>query len=278
MTLLSPDGVAAHGWRQAFQVFGCLGLVWAAVFFWWFRDNPRDHKNVNAAELTLLKETQQNPAGHGKVPWAKLLQSHTVLLLWLQYFCFSYGWYFYITWLPTYLQEYRRLSPVESANLAVLPLLFGGIGSLICGFISPRVAQWTGSVRTTRRLMASLGFFGAGIMLLISIRTQDPQAAMIFMGLASFFNDLVMPGAWAACMDIGGRYAGTLAGSMNMMGNVAAFVAPMVGGMILDSTKQATGTSDWNLFLYVMAVVYLLGTIVWPFIDPVTSIDLREAH
>src|SRR5882724_1002318 len=125
--------------------------------------------------------------------------------------------------------------------------------------------------------MASAGFFGAGVMLLISIQTKDPVPAMIFMGFASFFNDLVMPGAWAACMDIGGRYAGTLAGSMNMMGNVAGFVAPMVGGTILESTKQATGVSDWNQFLYVMAVVYLLGTVVWPFIDPVTSIDRREA-
>jgi hypothetical protein len=51
----------------------------------------------------------------------------------------------------------------------------------------------------------------------------------------------------------------------------------MVGGMILESTKQATGTSDWNLFLYSMAVVYLLGTLVWPFIDPVTSIDHAQA-
>jgi MFS transporter, ACS family, glucarate transporter len=175
------------------------------------------------------------------------------------------------------LQEYRQLDAVASANYAILPLFFGGNGSLVCGFLSAKVAQWTGSVKTTRRLMASVGFFGAGVMLLISIQIQDPLPAMIFMGFASFFNDLVMPGAWAACMDIGGRYAGTLAGSMNMMGNVAGFVAPMIGGTILETSRRETGVADWNQFLYVMAAAYLLGTLVWPFIDPVKSIDREEA-
>lgn len=210
--------------------------------------------------------------------WGKMLTNRSVWLLWVQYFLLSFPWYFYITWLPTYLQEHRHLSQGESANFAILPLFFGGCGSLVCGFLSPRIAKITGSVKTTRRVMASIGFFGAGVMLLLSIQMNDPLPGMIMMGFASFFNDLVMPGAWAACMDIGGRYAGTLAGSMNMMGNVAGFVAPMIGGVILETSQQATGTKDWNQFLYVMAIAYLLGTIVWPFIDPVKSIDQAESH
>jgi MFS transporter, ACS family, glucarate transporter len=168
----------------------------------------------------------------------------------------------------------------NTASLAIFPLFFGGCGSLVCGLLSARVARWTGSVKTTRRLMASLGFFGAGTMLLISIQIQDPLPAMIAMGFASFFNDLVMPGAWAACMDVGGRFAGTLAGSMNMMGNVAGFVAPMIGGRMVEATKtaSATNTADYHPFMYVMAVVYLLGTVVWPFIDPVKPIETTERH
>ena len=69
-------------------------------------------------------------------------------------------------------------------------------------------------------------------------------------------------------MDVGGRYAGTLSGSMNMMGNMAGFVAPSLGGYILRETGN-----DWNVFLYVMAGVYLIGTLSWPLIDPVTPID-----
>jgi MFS family permease len=124
----------------------------------------------------------------------------------------------------------------------------------------------------SRRLLACLGFFGAGCFLIVSINTGDVFWAMIAMGMASFCNDLVMPGAWGTCMDVGGKYAGTLSGSMNMMGNMAGFVAPTFGGWLV---KQYGG--DWNPFLYVMAGVYLLGTLCWPLIDPTTPLEsVRE--
>jgi sugar phosphate permease len=255
-------------WRSAFAVFGSLGIVWAFFFYRWYRDNPKDHPSVNAGELALLKGAEKTASGHGDVPWGKLLRSRTVLLLWAQYFLLSFPWYFFITWLPTYLKEGRNLDTATAAKYAVFPLLFGGFGSFVCGLVSNRLAEMTGSVKFTRRALASLGFLGAAVMMVVSIRTSDPLFAMIAMGFASFFNDLVMPGAWGACMDVGGKYAGTVSGSMNMMGNMAGFVAPWFGGVVL----QRTG-GDWNSFLYVMAGAYLLGTVIWPLIDPVTPID-----
>src|SRR4051794_21227492 len=89
-------------WRYAFCLFGALGVVWAVCFYYWFRDNPKDNKSVNEAELELLSENAAASAsGHGNVPWGKLTSSRSVWLLWAQYFCLSYPWYFYITWLPT---------------------------------------------------------------------------------------------------------------------------------------------------------------------------------
>src|SRR2546426_7731312 len=89
-------------WRGAFMLFGGLGVIWAIFFYIWFRDNPKDHKSVNAGELELLAENAKlAEGGHGNVPWGKLTKSRTVWLLWAQYFFLSYPWYFYITWLPT---------------------------------------------------------------------------------------------------------------------------------------------------------------------------------
>lgn len=262
---------AYMSWRWAFVAFGALGIVWAIFFYAWFRDNPSEHKSVNAGELALLAGNENLASGHGDVPWKKLISSRTIWLLWAQYFCLSYPWYFYITWLPTFLKErYPLLSDSERAWLAIFPLLFGGFGSLFCGFISNKVVHWTGSVRRARRLLACLGFFGAAVMLAVSIQVQPAIAVVLAMGMASFFNDLVMPGAWAACMDVGGKYAGTVAGSMNMMGNIAGFVAPVAGGYLL---REFTG--NWNVFLYSMAGMYLLGTFCWPFIDPVTPLEAK---
>lgn len=262
-------------WRYAFAIFGALGLLWAVAFAVWFRDNPADNPRVSKNELILIAETAESASGHGDVPWGKLLRSRTVWLLWLQYFLLSYPWYFYITWLPTYLQSStgRGLSPQAAAGYAVFPLLFGGFGSLFCGMISARVERRLGSVTSARRLLACIGFLGASGFLFVSMHLSDPLWAMLAMGMASFSNDLVMPGAWGTCMDVGGRHAGTLAGSMNMMGNLAGFVAPWFGGYILQQTSD-----DWNILLYVMVGAYLLGVACWPFIDPSTRLERAGAH
>ena len=255
-------------WHYVFLVFGLIGLVWAFFFYRWYRDNPKDHPSVNAAELALLAGAEETASGHGDVPWGKLISRRSVWLLWVQYFLVSFPWYFYITWLPTWLQEDRGLSMQQSANYAILPLLFGGFGSLTCGFISKHVSIWIGSVDKARRLLGTLGFAGAASFLLACIHLKDPLLGALAMGMASFCNDLVMPGAWGACMDIGGKYAGTLAGSMNMMGNFAGIVAPTIGGIII----QRTG-GDWDLFLYVMVGAYTLGIVIWPFLNSTHPID-----
>jgi ACS family glucarate transporter-like MFS transporter len=260
-------------WRWAFGCFGCLGLIWGALFWWWFKDKPRDHPGVNAAELAMLKEVEGLGGGHANVPWGKIIRSRTVWLLWLQYFCLTFPWYFFITYLSKYLQEFRHLDETTAAYYAVFPLLFGAFGCLFAGLIASTLARWTGSVTFSRRLLSCTGFAGGAIFLLLSIQIKDPLWAVLTLAMASFSNDLNMPGAWGSCMDIGGKYAGTIAGSMNMMGNLAGFAAPAIGGIILQRTH-----GNYNVFMYVMAVAYVIGFFAWPFIDPVTPIDQEPQH
>jgi nitrate/nitrite transporter NarK len=192
------------------------------------------------------------------------------MLCW-QYFCLSYGWYFYITWLPTYLKEARGLTLTGGAILSTLPLFLGGCGSFLCGMLYPYLNRWTGDVGKSRRLVACTGFAGATGFLILSSYLQDATFAMIAMGMASFSNDLVMPGAWAACMDVGGKYAGTVSGTMNMMGNLGGVVSPLVVAYILTNTNN-----NWNLTFYVSAAVYFAGIFFWLGLDPVTPME-REA-
>ncbi|MBL8242504.1 MAG: MFS transporter [Bryobacterales bacterium] len=254
-------------WRSAFVVFGLIGVVWAIAFYRWFRDNPAEHPSVNKAELAIICASAEKAESHGDVPWGKLASRGSVWGLWLQYFLLSYPWYFYITWLPTYLQEHWKVSGAELGFLGGFPLFFGGLGAIVSGFVSPLLAKRLNSTKSARRFVATAGFAGAAVMMFSVTLTGSPLAAMIAMGMASFCNDLVMPNAWGACMDVGGKYAGTLSGSMNMMGNLAGMVAPVIAPQILIYTN-----SDWNQVLAVMAGVYLCGAFVWPFIDPVTPL------
>ena len=256
-------------WRTAFGIFGILGVVWAVFFFRWFRDNPSDNPKVNAGELRLLKSAVHGSA-HGNIPWGKFVRSPQVWLLCAQYFCLSYSWYFYITWLPTYLKEARHFDPSTGgfAILAGLPLFLGGIGSIFSGFIAKPLTRLTGSVTRTRRILAITGFLSASMLLIFSTTLQNPVAAIIAMAFASFCNDLSMPGSWGSCMDVGGHYAGTLSGTMNMMGNAGGALAPVVAGYILKYTHE-----NWNVVIYVAAAVYFLGAFFWLALDPVTPLE-----
>lgn len=252
-------------WRRAFETFGIVGVIWAVAFFTWFRDDPRTHPSVNEAELALMPKHEETAIG-GLTPWRRILGSRSVWLLCLQYACLSYGWYFYVTWLPTYLQEARGTGIKRGALLASLPLLLGGIGSIVSAQIIPRLAQRTG-ILLARRIVAIIGFAGASASIVGFIQIADPVRAMFLLGLAGFFNDFVMPACWAGCMDIGGRHSGTVSGSMNMLGNIGGALSPLAIGYILAFTNN-----NWTLTFYVSSAIYLLGGVCWLFIDARTPL------
>jgi ACS family glucarate transporter-like MFS transporter len=255
-------------WRRAFELFGLLGIVWAVVFYRWFRDDPRTHPSVNEAERALLPHPAETAVAHGATPWARIFFKPSVWLLAAQYTCLAYGWWFYVTWLPTYLREARGTTLKMGALLAGLPLLLGGVGCLISAAIIPRLTLVLGSVSLARRIVAITGFVGASASIFVFTKIHDPIQAMLVLGLAGLFNDFVMPAAWAGCMDVGGRYAGTVAGTMNMMGSVAGALSPVVIGYLLAWTAQ-----DWTLTFYVSAAVYGLGAVCWLFLDAHTPIE-----
>ena len=258
------------GWRHAFEVYGAMGFVWAVVFYRWYRNDPLENPNLNEGERELLRHSAVNATGHGDVPWGKFVTSSRVWLLCAQYFCLSYGWYFYITWLPTYLKEGRHLDLTSMALFGILPLLFGGLGNPASVFVASRLLPRIGSIRQTRRVMAYIGFTGAAAFLILSTRVNDALMAVVAIAMASFCNDLVMPGAWASAMDIGGKHAGSLSGAMNMCGNLGGALCPVVIGYILAWTHH-----DWNLTFYVSAAVYLMGIVCWRFLDPVTPLEVE---
>ena len=257
-------------WRNAFAIFGSLGIVWAAFFYWWFRDDPHDNPRLNEAERELIAGSRKL-AGHAPVPWGKLVSSPRAWLLCLQYFSLSFSWYFYITWLPTYMDEHLKVKLAESVWLNALPLFLGGLGSFFCGQSSKAIARMVGGFGRQRKLMSIIGFIGASGFIYLATQLHDAVVVMFTIGLASFCNDLAMPPSWGAAMDLGGRFAGTLAGSMNMVGNLGGSLAAIV-----IPTTLAYTNNNWNMPLYLASGVYLTGAFLWMALDPVTPLDLGQ--
>jgi sugar phosphate permease len=246
--------VQRQGWRWAFVTLAVLGFLWAGAFFLWFRDDPAQHPDVNAQELELLGEAQALTTQEGEAQWYQSVLKGPVLILLIQYFCFSFVWYFYITWLPTYLHKARHVEGMEAAGYAMLPLLLGGVGSLVAGSATGRLP---------RRRIVLLGFLASGVLLLAVTHIASTPLAMLAMGLASFCSDLTMPISWNACVEIGRRHTAAVSGAMNMFGNLAGFVAPVISGWILTRDPGA-----WNVLIYLTVAASWLAAACWMFLDP----------
>ncbi|HVA62802.1 MAG TPA: MFS transporter [Terriglobales bacterium] len=258
-------------WRWAFAAVGLVGVVWAGWFYVWYRDRPADHPGVNAEELALLPSL---PPRHkaSTTPWRAILRHPAVILLCVQYFCLSFAWFFYITWLPTYLHDAFHLSLTRTAAYSVGPLFFNGLGSLFCAGVSRRWARRVGDLGRSRQWLAGAGLSLAAVFLALSAFMPTVGAVVLMMALSCFFNDWAIPTCWAACMDVGGDYAGTVAGLMNTFGSLSGFIATVLTGYFLHWTG-----GNWHLFVLIMAAMYVPAVLCWPFLNPVRSFRAGNA-
>jgi len=242
------------GWRWGFVALALLGVAWVALFLPWFRNDPDEHKSVNKEELALLEGGRELVLHDHGVPWYRLLLQRDIFFLGLQYFGFSYTWYFYVTWLPTWLQQARGLNPSTAAAYAMIPLAAGGCGSIVSGFLPMSIP---------RKWVAIFGFSATAVLVFIIPNVPSVGLAMVLMGIASFTSDLTMPISWNTCVEIGKQYTATVSSTMNMLGNFAGFVAPTVFGLILQNTGN-----NWSVVMYTMAVAAVVSAVCWFFLEP----------
>ncbi len=246
-------------WRAAFLLFGAVGLVWALGWALWFRDDPHEHRSVNPAELRLIGSPLPSP--HPPVPWRAVLRHRGLLALCGMYAGAIYGWYFFLTWLPTYLLRARGLELASVGWFAMLPLLAIALGVLLGGWLSDALVCRMGP-RAGRRAPGLVGLPLAALALLGALRTPLPERAAVLLAATAGLAALGVAPAWAVCLEIGGRHAGVVSGAMNSFGNLGGFLSPIVVGVCLDRL------GSWNAPLVTVAVGYLLAAVCWLRIDP----------
>lgn len=251
-------------WRHTFPIFGMVGAVWAVAWFWWFRDDPHDHPRVNAAEVRLIGTAAPQP--HTAVPWRRVVRNRSMLGLCLMYGGAIYGWYFYITWLPTYLLRARGFDMQEVGWLAALPLLSIAAGVLVGGWMSDvLVRRW--GLRAGRRTPGLVGLPLAALAVLGAVLTPTGMTAAALLGSAAGLAALGVSPAWAVCLEIGGDHAGVVSGAMNTFGNLGGTLSPLVVGLCL----QEWGS--WNAPLVSVAALYVFAALCWLAIDPADAIE-----
>ncbi|MDX2166642.1 MAG: MFS transporter [Deltaproteobacteria bacterium] len=250
-------------WRHTFYLFGAVGVLWAAAWFAWFRDDPHQHRGVDAAELALIGSDP--PAPHRAVPWGALLRDRNLWALCAMYLFAIYGWYFYLTWLPTYLLRARGFDLRHVGWLAALPLLSIAAGVLVGGWLSDVLTRRWGA-RAGRRTPGVIGMPLAALAIVAGITTPTAETSALCFAAAAGLAALGVSPAWAVCLEIGGRHAGVVSGAMNTFGNLGGALSPVVIGFGLERW------GGWGASLGSIAVCYVLAALCWLLIDPTRPI------
>lgn len=253
-----------QGWRWTFVEFGLIGLIWAVIWFRWFRDRPEDHPAVNRLELELIhagREETVEAITHS-VPWKSILISSNMIFICLMYFAFGYGIYFYITWLPTYLLEARGFSINSTKWLSSLPWVVSIGGFWFGGWITDTLVRRTGSLKLARNGIGVVGYAASAVALIAVTRTGNDILAAVLLAAALCMQTTTTSAAWSVCLDIGQKNAGVVTGLMNTVGNIGGALAPLVVGYALNEWNS------WTLPFYIMAGVFMLGVVMWLLIDP----------
>lgn len=250
------------GWRMAFFLFGFLGLAWAALWYSYYRDRPADHRSVNAAELELIRQSD-NALGNSSrlVPWRKILGNRTVWMLASMYFCYGYSIDIYLDWFPKYLYDSRGVDLKEMGFYASLPFVAGSAGNLLGGWVSDRWAAKTGNLKVARRVIAIVGFVTAAGSIMPATFTTQIVTSVLFSCLAVFGLELTVGVSWAIPLDIGGDSAGSIASIMNTFGNLGSAISPLILGYLL-------GSYGWNIPFVISSVLCIVAIFFCLGVDP----------
>jgi MFS transporter, ACS family, glucarate transporter len=247
-------------WRWVFVLFGLVGMAWAAAFYRWFRDEPREHRDVGTQERDLIESTRGG-AGSQHGNWRDVFQAPGLFPLCLQYLANTYGFYFFITWLPEYLRNARGMQSAELAIFAGLPLTLSAVADVTGGMTTDFLARKLG-VRAGYRIVGAAAYLAAAIIMALGAAASNGQVSGVLIAVAGALSMFTLAPSWATAISLGGNNAGLMGAVMNTAGQIGGILSPI----ILAQVVKRYG--DWSLPLYLLAGLYAIASICWFFIRP----------
>lgn len=256
----------AHGWRAVFFTTGVGGLVWGLIWLAAYR-GPRQSR-ANEAEIAYLEAggalvdlgSAEARKTQRKLAWNDLGTVFKYRKLWGVYigqFAVTSCQWFFLTWFPTYLIEFRHMSFVKSGLYASVPFLAAFLGVLSSGLVSDRILRLGFSLGAARKLpiicglLLSSSIVGANFM-------ETPELVIFFMALAFFGNGMASIG-WSLISSVAPRHLiGLTGGTFNFISNLSGITTPLIIGYLAKGGNFAPGLTYVACVAVIGAIAYIL--------------------
>ena len=253
---------ATWGWRALFLSVGSVGIAFAFVWWWLYRD-PQASRWANQAELGLIAEGGGVADGGTSVfAWrdvAWLLRQRQIFGASIGQFATNSTLVFFLTWFPTYLATERHMGWLKVGFYAVLPFIAASVGVLVGGQVSDALVQRTGSATFARKLPIVGGLLLSSTIIAAAFLTSD--ALVIAVMSVAFFGQGMSNLGWTLISDVAPRrLVGLTGGVFNFCTNLAGIVTPIVIGLVVAATGSFFGG------LAFIGVVALIGALSYTFV------------
>ena len=248
------------GWKGLFVVTGLVGIISGIVWYLFYRD-PMKHKQVNEAELELIekgggmldKQVAEESSAKKKFKWSDLKEVLSHRKLWGIYigqFAVNSTLWFFLTWFPKYLVDYRSMDFIKSGYLASVPYLAAFAGVLCSGFLSDYQIKKGVSVAKARKHPIIIGLL-VSVLILGANYVDSPALIILFMSL-SFFGVGFASITWIFVSTLAPKHLIDITGGVfNFIGQLSGIIVPIVIGFLASGGNFAPAL----VFVAVMGLV-----------------------
>ena len=253
------------GWRSAFYLLGALGVVWAVIWYFYYKEKGVVESEQMSADHLSSAESQ-TPTGH--LSLSSLTSSLNFWLLCAMYFFYAFGSWFFFSWFPTFMELGRGFDKTELTYAVAVPFIMSMIGNIVGGHLTDKLSGKYG-IKVGRKALGSASLAVSAICMFLAAFIPGKMAVFVSLSLCFGIFDLMLPSAWALCIDLGKQHAGTLSGAMNTAGNIGGFCC----GILFGELVQQSG--NYNLPLYMIALMLIISSILFALINPEKPIIKR---
>ena len=259
--LATPKFVEWLGWRASFVGLGIVGVVWAAIWFWWFRDRPKIKSDAPGPEF--FSPESQNPltTAARNLPWRVFLSSRNFYLITYQYFASQFTFFICLSWLLPFLQDRYGMAHGAAGLYSSIPLCCGALAMWSGGTVVDRIYN-AGKWKLSRGLPAMFGFALAAVTLLPAPFMRSPGWFIACFALATFGLDLTVSSSWSVSCDVGGRYSGTLSAAMNTAGALGSLASSLLFPLFIGRVEYI------RIYFFIAAFLNIVALLAWKYIEP----------
>jgi ACS family hexuronate transporter-like MFS transporter len=256
----------AWGWHAAFIFIGSLGFVWLVAWLRFYH-SPDTHPRLSAEEAAHIRAGQEPPTAAVNIPWPSLLRYRQAWAFLLGKMLTDPVWWFYLTWIPTYLKRGQQVDLKAAAWALAVIYLAADVGSILGGWLAGRLqkAGWTASRARLTTMLLAASFMPLTVFV---VKADSLAMAVVFISLATASHQ-----AWSANMFT----VASDAFPKHAVGSVVGFGAAGggIGGMFMQ--LFAGGMLQWlNSFTPLFIITGVLHPITWVTIRLLTGKTIRQ--